>query len=218
MARAEMLQGAIASPRLGFFGVIDERLDLELVARIADADPAWQLVMVGPVVKIDPAALPRRPNLHWLGQQDYELLPQLVAGWDVCLMPFARNESTEFISPTKTLEYMAAGKAVVSTPIHDVVALFGELVAIAPTPDAFVEACRAAVGESDAARLTREEKMRACVARYSWDATAAAIAAAIDAVLERNCGETSSTPSAEPALRHGAAGAPHSLRLGEALG
>ncbi|MGZ8259118.1 MAG: glycosyltransferase, partial [Caldimonas sp.] len=127
MARADALQGAVATPRLGFFGVIDERLDLDLVARVADADPGWQLVMVGPVVKIEPEALPQRPNLHWLGQQPYGLLPQLVAGWDVCLMPFALNESTEFISPTKTLEYMAAGKPVVSTPIHDVKAMFGDL-------------------------------------------------------------------------------------------
>src|SRR6185312_9044694 len=101
-------------------GVIDERLDLDLVARVADAKPAWQIVMVGPVVKIDPAKLPQRANIHWLGQQPYELLPQLVAGWDVCLMPFALNESTRFISPTKTLEYMAAGKPVVSTAIDDV--------------------------------------------------------------------------------------------------
>ena len=85
MQRANELQGAIGAPRLGFFGVIDERLDLDLVARVADADPAWQIVMVGPVVKIDAAALPRRANLHWLGQQPYSLLPQLVAGWDVCL-------------------------------------------------------------------------------------------------------------------------------------
>src|SRR5690349_11754838 len=88
MRRAQQLQGSIGLPRLGFFGVIDERLDLELIAEVADADPDWQVIMVGPVVKIDASALPRRANLHWLGQQPYELLPQLVAGWDVCLMPF----------------------------------------------------------------------------------------------------------------------------------
>ena len=188
--RAVALQGRIAAPRLGFFGVIDERLDLDLVARIADADPGWQVVMVGPVVKIDPASLPRRDNLHWLGQQDYAILPQIVAGWDVCLMPFARNESTEFISPTKTLEYMAAAKPVVSTPIHDVEALFGALVAIAQTPDAFIVACRAALGESDATRAARESAMRACVAGYSWDAVAETIVDAIDAVLAVPSGAT----------------------------
>jgi glycosyltransferase involved in cell wall biosynthesis len=170
-------------------------------------------------VKIDPATLPRRPNLHWLGQQDYAFLPQLVAGWDVCLMPFARNESTEFISPTKTLEYMAATKPVVSTPIHDVEALFGELVAIASTADAFIGACCAALNESDASRASREEKMRACVGRYSWDATAATIAAALDAVLDdkrrvANAPAGTTTSRRVPA----AGGALHALRLGDVLG
>ena len=153
----------IAAPRLGFFGVIDERLDLDLVARLADADPAWQIVMVGPVVKIDPAALPRRPNLHWLGQQPYALLPQLVAGWDVCLMPFALNESTEFISPTKTLEYMAAGKPVVSTPIHDVKAMFGDIVAIAASAERFIAACRPALRR--VAGAAQRARRRACSER-----------------------------------------------------
>ena len=111
MQRAHELQGTIEQPRLGFFGVIDERLDTRLVAELADADPAWHIIMVGPVVKIRLDELPQRPNLHWLGKQPYELLPQLVAGWDVCLLPFALNESTRFISPTKTLEYMAAEEA-----------------------------------------------------------------------------------------------------------
>ena len=172
MAKAAALQGAIAPPRLGFFGVIDERLDLDLVARLADADPSWHVVMVGPVAKIAPETLPRRTNLHWLGQQPYALLPQLVAGWDVCLMPFAINESTEFISPTKTLEYMAAGKPIVSTPIHDVRVLFGDLVAIAGEPEAYVAACRAALAESAAARAAREERMLARVREHSWDAAA----------------------------------------------
>ena len=183
MARADALQGAIARPRLGFFGVIDERLDLDLVARVADADPAWQVVMVGPVAKIDPQALPRRANLHWLGQQPYALLPQLVAGWDVCLMPFAINESTEFISPTKTLEYMAAGKPIVSTPIHDVRAMFGELVAIAADAGAFVAGCRDALAESDAERALREERMRVCVGEHSWEAATRKIRDALAAAL-----------------------------------
>jgi glycosyltransferase involved in cell wall biosynthesis len=187
MARAGALQ-PIAGPRLGFFGVIDERLDLGLVERLADADPAWQIVMVGPVVKIDPAALPRRANLHWLGQQPYAILPQLVAGWDVCLMPFALNESTEFISPTKTLEYMAAGKAVVSTPIHDVKAMFGDLVAIAATPDAFIGACRDALLESPAEQAARREAMQIRVAQYSWDAAAETVRSALDEILARPSG------------------------------
>jgi len=183
MARARALQGGFAPPRLGFFGVIDERLDLDLVASIADAEPGWQIVMVGPVVKIDPQALPRRANVHWLGQQPYALLPQLVAGWDVCLMPFAINESTEFISPTKTLEYMAAGKPVVSTPVHDVRAMFGDIVAIAADPEDFVAACRRALAESVAEKSAREERMLARVHEHSWDAAAEEVRSALQAVL-----------------------------------
>jgi UDP-galactopyranose mutase len=184
MARAEALQGHIEGPRLGFFGVIDERLDIELIAAVADADPSWQVVMVGPVVKIDPARLPQRANLHWLGQQSYDVLPQLVAGWDVCLMPFALNESTRFISPTKTLEYMAAGRPVVSTPIHDVSAMFGDVVAIEGDRAGFIAACRSALAESAAAQERRLAAMQAAVWRYSWDDTAETIHRAIEAVLE----------------------------------
>jgi glycosyltransferase involved in cell wall biosynthesis len=139
--------------------------------------------MVGPVVKIDEAALPRRPNLHYLGQQPYALLPQLVAGWSVCLMPFALNESTEFISPTKTLEYMAAGKPVVSTPIHDVRAMFGDIVAIASSADLFIAACRQALRESPAQTAERAQRMAARVGKYSWDEAAETIRRSLDAVL-----------------------------------
>jgi len=119
-------QAPIAQPRLGFFGVIDERMDLDLVAALADLEPDWQLVMIGPVVKIDPATLPRRPNLHWMGPRDYHELPAYLAGWDIGIMPFALNEATRFISPTKTPEFLAAGVPVISTPITDVVRSYGE--------------------------------------------------------------------------------------------
>lgn len=186
MARAAELQGAIASPRLGFFGVIDERLDLDLVAHLAAADPTWQLILVGPVVKISPDDLPRGPNIHWLGQQSYSLLPQLVAGWDVCLLPFALNDSTRFISPTKTLEYMAAEKPVVSTPVRDVSVLYGQDVRIAADKDAFVDACRDLLAErpQDAARRCR--KMAATVALFSWDNTAQTMRAAIEEAVARS--------------------------------
>ena len=203
MAKAAALQGAIARPRLGFFGVIDERLDLDLVARLADADPSWHVVMVGPVAKIAPETLPRRTNLHWLGQQPYALLPQLVAGWDVCLMPFAINESTEFISPTKTLEYMAAGKPIVSTPIHDVRVMFGDLVAIAGEPEAYVAACRAALAESAAARAAREERMLARVREHSWDAAAAKIGNALAAALAAAHARTARSSAAADAGERG---------------
>ena len=195
MARADDLQGRIDGPRLGFFGVIDERIDLELVARLADDPSGWQVIMVGPVVKIDPQSLPQRANLHWLGSQPYELLPQLVAGWDVCLMPFALNESTAFISPTKTLEYMAAGKPVVSTPVHDVKVLFGDVVAVAQGAEAFIGACRAALRESAAHAAERTLQTMRCVQRYSWDETVETIREALEKALARPSG-TSAAASA----------------------
>ncbi|MDB5458683.1 MAG: UDP-galactopyranose mutase, partial [Caulobacteraceae bacterium] len=108
-------QAALPRPRLGFYGVVDERMDLELLAHLADARPQWTLVIVGPVAKIDPADLPQRPNINYLGGKSYAELPAYLAGWDVALMPFAINESTRFISPTKTPEYLAGGRPVVST-------------------------------------------------------------------------------------------------------
>lgn len=133
-------QAGIPGPRLGYFGVIDERMDLELVARAADLRPDWRFVMIGPVVKIDPDILPQRPNLHWLGGKDYDELPSYLAGWDVGVMPFALNEATRFISPTKTPEFLAAGVPVVSTAIRDVVRGYGQdgLVVIADTPEDLV--------------------------------------------------------------------------------
>ena len=113
-------QASLANPGLGYCGVIDERIELELIAALADAHPEWQMVMVGSVVKISQEKLPRRSNIHWLGQQRYEDLPHFMAGWDVCLLPFAVNDATRFISPTKTLEYMAAERPSVSTCIRDV--------------------------------------------------------------------------------------------------
>ena len=120
-------QLAIPHPRLGFIGVIDERMDLDLLAHVARSRPQWQIVIVGPVVKIDPATLPRAANIHYLGMKSYEDLPGYLAGWDIAMLPFAQNESTRFVSPTKTPEYLAAGCPVVSTPIRDVVFPYGEI-------------------------------------------------------------------------------------------
>lgn len=119
-------QAVIGGPRAGFFGVIDERMDLDLVAETARLRPDWQFVMIGPVVKIDPASLPRAANIHWLGGKSYRELPAYLGGWDVGLMPFALNESTRFISPTKTPEFLAAGLPVLSTAIADVISPYGE--------------------------------------------------------------------------------------------
>jgi glycosyltransferase involved in cell wall biosynthesis len=162
-------QREIPRPRLGYVGVIDERVDLDLLARVADARPDWHLVMLGPVVTIDPASLPRRENIHWLGHKSYDELPEYLGGWDVALMPFACNESTDLISPTKTLEYLAAGKPVVSTPITDVIEPYGSngLVRVA-TPDRFVEAIAATLAEDP--RPVRDAA-DAVLARMSWDET-----------------------------------------------
>jgi glycosyltransferase involved in cell wall biosynthesis len=140
-ANGHSAQADIPHPRLGFYGVIDERFDGALTAALADAHPEWQVVLVGPVLKIDPATLPRRANIHYLGQQPYEALPQLLAGWDVCLLPFAQNDATRFISPTKVLEYMAAELPSVSTPIADVAQPYGHVVAIAGSAAEFIAAC-----------------------------------------------------------------------------
>ncbi|KYG68055.1 glycosyl transferase [Bdellovibrio bacteriovorus] len=133
-------QKHIPHPRMGFIGVIDERMDIDLVRQTAELRPDWNFIMIGPVVKIDPASLPQLPNIYYLGKKDYADLPKYMAGWDCALMPFARNEATRFISPTKTPEYLAAGCPVVSTPIRDVVEPYGnrKLVAIGETAQEFV--------------------------------------------------------------------------------
>jgi UDP-galactopyranose mutase len=166
-------QRAIPHPRLGFFGVIDERFDPAAIAMLADAHPDWHVVLVGPIVKIDSATLPVRPNIHYMGRRSYGELPEFLAGWDVAMLPFAINEATRFISPTKVLEYMAAGKPVVSTPVADVVEPYGEIVHIGRDPGSFVAACERALGEDSVSRARRTSSMRGVVNATSWDATGA---------------------------------------------
>lgn len=168
-------QAALAGPRLGYYGVIDERLDLALVAALADAHPDWQIVMVGPVAKLDPARLPRRANLHWMGQRRYDELPAFLAGWDACLMPFALNASTRFISPTKTLEYLAAGKPVVSTPVRDVAQQYAAVVPIAASAEEFVAACETVLARTPQEQAAFRAAAAAVVAATSWDLTSGAM-------------------------------------------
>jgi UDP-galactopyranose mutase len=177
-------QTSIPHPRLGFFGVIDERMDIALLDGVAAARPDWHIVLLGPIVKIDAGSLPTRPNIHYLGAKPYEQLPHYVATWDVALMPFARNEATRFISPTKTPEYLAAGKPVVSTSIRDVVRPYGQqgLVRIADEVPAFVDACLAAMAEPRAARLAAAD---AFLRHTSWDRTWSRIRSLVDDVLRR---------------------------------
>lgn len=199
-------QAAISRPRLGFFGVIDERFDTELLDRVAQARPDWQLVMIGPIVKIDPERLPRRANIHYLGMKSYEELPSYLAGWDVALLLFARNDSTRFISPTKTPEYLAAGKPVVSTSIRDVVRPYGErgLVRIADTPEEFTAAVEAALSEDAAARVGEAD---AFLSQNSWDQTWARMDELIGGVVaSRRVTETVSAVPARTARKAAAAG------------
>jgi UDP-galactopyranose mutase len=179
-------QSELPHPRLGFFGVIDERLDLEIVDRIAEAHPDWQIVLVGPVVKIDPERLPRRSNIHYFGQRSYDELPRYLAGWDVCLLPFARNDATRFISPTKTLEYMAAELPIVSTPITDVAQPYGDIVYLGGTPDEFLAACESALASSPRERAARTAQMRNVLAGTSWDVTVAAMDRLLDQAMAGN--------------------------------
>lgn len=181
----DALQAHIQGPRIGFFGVIDERLDLELLAKVADHNPRWSVVMVGPVVKIDPATLPKRSNIHYLGGQSYSILPQLVLGWDVCMMPFAINDATKFISPTKTLEYMAAEKPIVSTAIHDVIELYGEVVEVSYSHDEFIKNIEVLLHEEPAQAAARVISGNEIVEHYTWDNTADIIHTAIEDAIAK---------------------------------
>ncbi len=186
----------IPGPRLGFYGVIDERFDAELIEYVADAHPQWQIVLVGPVIKIDPATLPLRDNVHYLGQQPYDMLPQFLAGWDVCLLPFALNESTRFISPTKTLEYMAAQLPIVSTPITDVVKPYSGVVRIAHDGPSFVAACEAALLASPQEHSANIEKMHRIVQATSWENTAFNMHELIDATHSERAYQKRAIPEA----------------------
>jgi glycosyltransferase involved in cell wall biosynthesis len=176
----------IGYPRLGFFGVLDERFDLDLLRTLAEARPGWQFVMVGPVVKIDPEMLPKKPNIHYLGGKKYEELPAYLGFWDVALLPFADNESTRFISPTKTPEYLAAGKPVVSTPIRDVVRPYGEqqLVHIAGNASEFEAATEKALAQKNDTDWL--QKVDSFLANISWDQTWENMAALMQASLHQN--------------------------------
>ena len=195
------LQATLRRPRLGYCGVIDERIDLSLIDGLATSRPHWNLVMVGPTAKIDPAALPAHPNIHWLGQQGYDDLPAFISGWDVCLLPFAMNEATRYISPTKTLEYMACGRPSVSTPIKDVVEPYGHLVSIVDNASDFVAACDRILQRDEREQAQHREALREVVARTSWDATAQAMAELIARVDQ-------SRPTGKVAASQPAANAP----------
>jgi glycosyltransferase involved in cell wall biosynthesis len=185
-AELSHLQG----PTLGFFGVVDERMDYELIAMLADAEPNWNLVLIGPRTKVEESALPQRPNLHWLGARDYAELPSYARKFDVCLMPFALNEATEYINPTKALEYMATGRPIVSSAIEDVMLQFSHVVSIANSHQEFLALCRAALRAPDGKRIQAGIEL---ARQNSWEAIVrkleALLAAAVVAKQEQWEGE-----------------------------
>ena len=189
-------QAGLPRPRLGFYGVLDERFDLDLLRQVADMRPDWSFVMVGPVVKIAEEELPRAANIHYLGPKKYDALPAYLSGWDVALMPFAMNDSTQFISPTKTPEYLAGGRPVVSTPVKDVVRHYGHLegVEIACDADSFVRACEKALALSRDPTGNWLAEADLMLSATSWATVQARMAGLVEQVLATR------TSSEQPAL------------------
>jgi hypothetical protein len=182
---------ALRGKVLGYFGVIDERIDYELLAKLADANPSWSIAMIGPTAKVDPADFPKRPNLHWLGGRSYQELPAITKGFSVCLMPFAINAATEYINPTKALEYMAAARPIVSTALNEVKSNFSTVSRIANSHDEFIEQCREEVTAPDATRIRRG---LALAAQNTWESLAEKMDAHVhEAVSARGAKKASST-------------------------
>ena len=166
-------------PVFGYIGVVDERIDYELLARLADSTQG-SVVMIGPWTKVEPTSFPRRDNLHWLGGRDYSDLPRYAKGFDVCIMPFAMNEATRFINPTKALEYMATGRPIVSTPVEDVVAQFSSVITIANDAAAFADACERAAVQPESLQI---ERGVALAQQNSWESIVARLEQHIEEAL-----------------------------------
>jgi UDP-galactopyranose mutase len=180
-------QERLLRPRLGYFGVIDERMDLDIIRHLARVRPKWQIVFVGPVAKVERSSLPWGANLRYMGQQPYDDLPSYLAGWDACLMPFLVNDATRMISPTKVLEYMAADRPIVSTSIPDVAGPYGEIVHLGDGPDGFLEACERALHEPERERAARRRRAEDVLEQTSWDETVNRM----DSILRRLTGDHS---------------------------
>ena len=176
----------IPGPRAAYIGVIDERLDHELIGKMAAARPDVQFLICGPIVKVDPNHLPQADNLHYPGQQGYDDLPRILSGADVCLMPFAMNEATKYISPTKTLEYMATHRPIVSTPIRDVVRFYSDIVYLADDHDGYIAQIDAALAEAEEVRAAKRLREKKILAEQAWDA----IAASMDALMLKEWAKT----------------------------
>jgi glycosyltransferase involved in cell wall biosynthesis len=170
----------LPQPVLGYFGVVDERMDYALLVKLAEANRRWSVALIGPVLKVEERTLPRRPNLHWLGGRDYSQLPAYAKGFSICLMPFARNESTEYINPTKALEYMAAGRLIVSSAVPDVVRNFGEVVRIGTNHDEFISHCQEAISKPDHTAIQRGLQMAEA---NTWDSIVAQLEKHVEEAL-----------------------------------
>jgi glycosyltransferase involved in cell wall biosynthesis len=179
---------------LGYFGVVDERIDYELLAKLADARSDWHVVMVGPAAKVDPADFPRRPNLHFIGGRPYAQLPALTKGFSVAMMPFALNAATEYINPTKALEYMAAGRPVVSTAIDEVKLNFSAVARIGKSHDEFIRLCLSEAAKPSRARIERGLEL---AAQNTWEAIVAKMEQHIAKALEKT---SQSSPAAAPVV------------------
>jgi glycosyltransferase involved in cell wall biosynthesis len=184
----------LPGPVLGYFGVIDERIDYELLAALADANSEWTIAMVGPFAKVDSAYLPQRPNLRWLGGQPYARLPAITKGFNLCLMPFALNAATEYINPTKALEYMATGRPVVSTALNEVRSNFGQVARIATSTEEFITLCRKEISAPSASRVKRGLRL---AADNTWESIAEKMDTHMDEVSMRRAAATAtaSTPA-----------------------
>jgi len=172
-------------PRLGLFGVVDERMDLDLLSHLSKERPDWQVIVVGPIAKVEASRLPHGENVHYVGQRSYQELPSFLAGWDACLMPFTRDAATSYISPAKCLEYMAAERPIVSTPIPDIAEPFGEIVHLGDGPEGFLEACERALNEPEGQRERRFARARQVIQRTSWEETVDRM----DSILRHVAGE-----------------------------
>jgi len=179
-------QKELGHPRLGFYGVIDERFDIDLIEKTSAARPDWHFIFIGPVVKIDPLTLPQKPNIHYLGSKTYSDLPVYLSGWDICLIPFVLDESTRFISPTKTPEYLAAGKPVISTAITDVTKPYGDLnlVYIVGSAEELISAAQKEFSQNDKTKWL--EKVDDFLADLSWDKTYEDMVSLMNKTMEKN--------------------------------
>ena len=198
---AHPVLASLGRPRAGFIGVVDERFDCALLAALADARPEWQMCIVGPVLNIEFARLPRRPNIHYYGQHSYTDLPSFLAGWDLCLLPFVVDKAPRFNGSSGALEYMAAERPVVSTPTSDVLQIYGNSVLIGHSTAEFIDACERALGETPQQSAQRRLRMRRRVAGLSWDNTAVAMMNMVEHAADRRSigagGEPPATPQAD---------------------